>query len=234
MPTTQELAVIESQVPKSWILPSSSVGRSGNVDSTQQTILEVCGFGPIISAARTSMLLSKWEPSRVILFGIAGGLSDKLTIGSAHVFDEVACYGIGAGAGDEYQTATELGWSKWQIESARLEDTQMQKIEELIHIRSLQQECDPSNLDIVRLLLLTTTTASAHFRDAENKLKKFPNAIAEDMEGFSVAVACHLHSIPLDIIRGISNRAGDRNHANWNVRQAMISAFALVRERCEE
>jgi len=41
------------------------------------------------------------------------------------------------------------------------------------------------------------------------------------MEGFSVAAACRFAGIPLRIVRGISNQAGDRNKENWRVRDAM-------------
>ena len=40
---------------------------------------------------------------------------------------------------------------------------------------------------------------------------------AEDMEGFAVATACRLANVPLSIIRGISNVAGDRDHRRWEI-----------------
>ena len=44
------------------------------------------------------------------------------------------------------------------------------------------------------------------------------------MEGFAVAMACRLQNIPLEIIRGISNVAGDRDKSNWRVADAMGAA----------
>ena len=47
------------------------------------------------------------------------------------------------------------------------------------------------------------------------------------MEGFAVAVACRLAGVPLKIIRGISNHAGDRQHSRWKITEALLSAAAL-------
>ena len=56
----------------------------------------------------------------------------------------------------------------------------------------------------------------------------FPDAAAEDMEGFAVALACRLAGVPLSIVRGISNTAGDRDPARWLVPEAVAAAAALA------
>jgi futalosine hydrolase len=48
------------------------------------------------------------------------------------------------------------------------------------------------------------------------------------MEAFSVALACRMAKVPLTVIRGISNMAGDRDKANWNVTGALEAAAELV------
>jgi futalosine hydrolase len=48
------------------------------------------------------------------------------------------------------------------------------------------------------------------------------------MEGFGVALACRLAGVPLTIIRGISNTAGDRDHARWRVPEALAAAAGLT------
>jgi futalosine hydrolase len=59
-------------------------------------------------------------------------------------------------------------------------------------------------------------------------LDRHPHADAEDMEGFGVAVGCYFGGMPLQIIRGISNRAGDRNKRNWDVEGALHAAGELT------
>jgi futalosine hydrolase len=65
-------------------------------------------------------------------------------------------------------------------------------------------------------------------------MKLCPAAVAEDMEGFAVALACRLAGVPLTIIRGISNTAGDRDHARWRVPEALAAAAALSLQTLEE
>ena len=43
--------------------------------------VELCGFGPIASAARTAALVARHAPRLVVLAGIAGRFDERLAIG---------------------------------------------------------------------------------------------------------------------------------------------------------
>jgi futalosine hydrolase len=77
-------------------------------------------------------------------------------------------------------------------------------------------------------LLLTASAASADSQDVHRRCQKFPAALVEDMEGYAVATACQLAQVPLRIIRGISNYAGDRQHQHWQTQAAMRAAVELM------
>jgi len=47
-------------------------------------------------------------------------------------------------------------------------------------------------------------------------------------QGFAVAAACRLQNVPLRVVRGISNIAGDRDHSQWKIADAMNSAMDIV------
>jgi futalosine hydrolase len=79
-------------------------------------------------------------------------------------------------------------------------------------------------------LLLTVCTASDSPVEARSRRGRFQAAQAEDMEGFGVALACALARVPCTIVRGISNAAGDREHANWRIGEALGAARALALE----
>jgi futalosine hydrolase len=78
--------------------------------------------------------------------------------------------------------------------------------------------------------LLSVAEAAGTAADAADRARRHPDALAEEMEGYAVAVAASLFGVPLRIVRGISNRAGDRNHAGWR----MADALAAVRVRVQE
>ncbi len=188
--------------------------------------IELCGFGIAAAAARAAMLVEQCQPDRVILTGIAGTFDDALPAGQAFDFTRVACFGIGAGSGVEFQTAQEMGWPHWQPPSRPTRSEPRCAIAARGEIGDLI-ELDTSTSTGDRLLL-TACSASAHDRDVQERLQKFPTAIAEDMEGFAVALACQLAEVPLQIIRGISNRAGDRDKTHWKTAEALDSAAKQV------
>ncbi len=173
--------------------------------------IELCGFGVVVSAIRTTQLIARHSPARVLLLGIAGALAPVVSVGEAVEFDETVCYGIGVGSGDGFASAQEMGWSQWPVPP---------QISDSIRLRTDDRKGS--------FTLLTCCAASASEHDVRLKLKKYPSAVAEDMEGFSVAAACRFAGKPLRIVRGISNRAGDRNKNNWRVRDAMASVEKAI------
>ncbi len=191
-------------------LIADSVKRAGGVILT-------CGFGPIVAGIRTTQLLALYKPRAVLLVGIAGALGPHLPIGTATTFSRIACYGIGAGSGLGFETASELGWPQWT--DPEFGQSFGDVIEPTI-------ESDPGRS--AGSMLLTVCAASGSTDDVALRLNKFPQAVAEDMEAFSVALACRVAKIPLTVIRGISNMAGDRDKTNWNVGEALESAAELA------
>jgi futalosine hydrolase len=174
----------------------------------------VCGFGPILSAAVAAERIAACRPKRVMLVGLAGTYSDRCQVGSAFVFRNVVCHGIGAGQGQGFQSAQELNWDHWNDDLP---------IGGCCPLRIVSAPTDQ-----VRDCLVTVCSASASGDDLALVKRRFPQADAEDMEGYSVAAAAAVYSRDLTIVRGISNAAGDRNHANWKIEQALLSAHSLA------
>ena len=187
-------------------------------------VMDICGFGPVSSAARTAQLIEWYQPSLVILLGIAGRINETLEVGRAYRFTEVAMYGVGAGVGDSFLPAGELGWPHWWA-GHRRSDQLPERIGDIIPLTLPQEHSPPDARQ-----LLTCCAASGTFADVRVRLRNFPDAVAEDMEGFSVALAAQLRGVPVEIIRGISNQAGDRNKVRWKVHDALIAAATLATE----
>jgi futalosine hydrolase len=157
-------------------------------------------------------LLATGSFDSVALLGIAGSLSDNATIGSAIQFGNVYCDGIGVGQGATHRSAMDMGWHQWPQEP---------KIEDAIQLSTLEHEHALPGL--VSVLAASATPSEAAWRRS-----RFPLAHAEDMEGFGVAAACKLANVPLMIVRGISNRAGDRDHAQWNIAGSLDQAMRMI------
>jgi len=177
----------------------------------------ICGFGPIAAAARTASLINVHRPEQVVLSGIAGTYDmSKLAVGTATAFTSVAIYGVGTGEGENFQTASAMGFQQWPGEG------DAEAVGDVLKLGST----DDSNGE---RMLLTCCASSANPVDTKHRQRCFPSAIAEDMEGFGVALACKLAHVPLTIVRGISNQAGDCNKNNWTINEAIAAAWKLAK-----
>lgn len=177
-------------------------------------IVAPCGFGAIAAAARTAELLGRLTPARVILVGIAGAYDvQRDPVGSAMEFGAVAVTGIGVGFGRDHVPPQALGFPQWPATEHPARAAVFDRLE-------LDSRSGP--------LLLSTCAASASVEEARERRERFPQARAEDMEGFSVALACSLAGVPLSIVRGISNSVGDRVSEHWSLPRALAAARELA------
>lgn len=209
----QPLILVPTDRERALIQPTLEAAGGG------RACAELCGFGPVVAAARTAQLIAEHRPPRVLLVGIAGRLSERLEIGAAYAFERVACHGIGAGSGGAFTPAASLGWPQWPGDGL----SSATRIGDVLPCSS-GGDALPERAG----LLLSACAASASDDDVRSRLALFPDAVAEDMEGFAVAAACRLAGIPLDIVRGISNTAGDRDHSRWQIEAACRAAAALA------
>jgi futalosine hydrolase len=179
--------------------------------------IELCGFGPVVAAARAARLIAEHRPQAVVLVGIAGRFTDRLDVGQAYAFERVACHGIGAGTGEAFTPAGSMGWPQWPGDGP----ASATRVADVL-------PCSSGRIPANAGLLLSACAASASEADVQSRLRLHPEAAAEDMEGFAVAAACRLAGVPLDIIRGISNAAGDRDRSRWQIEAACRAAAILA------
>lgn len=229
------LLLIPTPVELQWAGPS--------VEQLMRGVrVELCGFGPVVAGSRTMQLIERYRPSGVWLVGIAGAYTSELDLGAAYEFSQVGLYGVGVGSGCEHQTLGELGWEQW---SAAEGEEASSAIGDLLTGGGADASQRPPQIGSLQIgplpeqrvgdpaaagrYLLTVCAAAAGPDDVARRLEKYPQALAEDMEGFAVAAACHLAGVPWRIVRGISNRAGDRDHRRWQAREAMRAAVSLAR-----
>ena len=174
-------------------------------------IVAICGFGPVLPAATVTEKIHQYRPRQVILCGIAGAYDGaSLDVGAAYEFSQVKIDGIGVGQGTEFKTPSQMGWEQFAG------DTDRPAIGDQIDISSMEDRS-----------LLTVCTAASDRAQANDRYQRYETA-AEDMEAFAVAAACRLQNVPLRVVRGISNIAGDRDHSQWKIADAMNSAMDIV------
>ncbi|MEP4223413.1 futalosine hydrolase [Rhodopirellula bahusiensis] len=192
---------------------------------------ELCGFGlvaPAAAAAATTRAIRTHQPTRVILAGIAGGLSDAASVGSAHWFDEAICDGIGVGEGDEFVSADTLGWKQWASGDDESQESIGDRIE-LARPGNATVKKTPKNTLVSVCAASSDDSMASRRRNLAGETDR-DAVIAEDMEAFGVAMACQMTSTPCMVVRGISNVAGDRDHSKWQIDSALRSVAERLME----
>jgi futalosine hydrolase len=164
------------------------------------------------------------RPDIVVLAGIAGSLDALCSVGEAYEFHRVRSYGIGVGDGEQFQSAGEIGWRHVEEET----DTIPEGVGDVLQKTDAKRKLD--NQFGIDAELLSVCAASSSQSEARVKKKRYADALAEDMEGFAVATACVIHSVPWVIVRGISNKAGDRDKENWQADRALQKTAERVSE----
>ena len=187
-------------------------------------LAQVCGFGPVAAAARTSSLILQHRPDIVVLAGIAGSLDALCSVGEAYEFHRVRSYGIGVGDGEQFQSAGEIGWRHVEEETGTIPEGVGDVLQKTDAKRKLDNQFG------IDAELLSVCAASSSQSEANFKKNRYPNTLAEDMEGFAVAAACVIHGVPWVIVRGISNYAGDRDKKNWQADKALQKTAERVSE----
>ena len=188
-------------------------------DWTIQTV----GFGLVAAAANTSRWIHQYQPERVLLIGIAGSYDElRCPVATAARFDEVICDGIGVGTDQHFRSAGQMGWDQWHASSTG------PPIGDRISLQTAPFQDLPSAGGLV-----SACAASANIDEAVQRQRRYPTATAEDMEGFGVAVATTLASVPLQVVRGISNLAGNRNLSHWKTEEALTAACDIAVQLAE-
>ena len=209
---------------------------AGRWPQTGQLAVEICGVGLVASAVGTAILLNKFQPDQVFLVGIAGLLnSDLLTSElspsaihaeqgetAAIVGHSVVQHGIGVGEGEDYQSAETMGFHRFN------NDLHLQTPDRIaLHFSAVTTDV-PQTIQTGQFLSVMAAASSR--MEADRRRSIYPEALLEDMETYSVALACHTAGLPLIAIRGISNVAGDRNFKNWKSPAAMHAATDVLLE----
>ena len=187
----------------------------------------LCGFGLAAAGAGAAYALGNHlrttaaEPQTtpVILVGIAGTYDPvRAPVGSALLATDVRCVGIGRGTGTAHRSAAALGWPQG------LPLNGLPPVGDELPLSAPDLPGEP----MPRGGLLSVTAAAATSAEAGERAARFPGASAEEMEAFAVGLAARLYGVPLTVIRGLSNVAGETDHGSWSTAVALAAAKDLL------
>jgi futalosine hydrolase len=194
---------------------SHYVGRAGR----QRVRLGVTGVGLASASLALGFFLSMETPEALILLGSAGALPDSglnrgdVVVAGSEIFAELGLL-VGPGIGD----AKSLALSNL--------------VQEIAFDRTLSDDLSAAARRAGPAIcgkVLTVVGVSANQDQAQARAKRF-KAVAENMEGYAVALAGHNLGIKVAEVRGISNRAGDRDITHWDLKTAHERSQSVIVE----
>jgi futalosine hydrolase len=173
------------------------------------------GVGPAAAAAGTAWLLAgaAGRYHAVLCAGIGGGFAGRVRPGGLALATASVAADLGAGSPDGFLPLDELGFgpSRYPV--------------------------DPAVLAALRAALpgaatgpvLTVSTATGTAAGTTALRDRYPEAVAEGMEGFGVATAAARAGVGFAELRAISNPVGPRDRAAWRIPEALAALRAAVR-----
>jgi len=193
----------------------------------------VSGMGKTNAVHGATILLEKFSPSMLILFGVGGAYpSSGLRVGDIAVAEKELYGDEGVMTGDGFLGIEFIG-IPLAVKGGKKYFNEFPLDKELAGkaLGSLMSVTQPSAGSIAagsgRFVTVSTCTGT---RKRALELQKRFGSICENMEGAAVAHICTLYGTPMIEIRGISNIVGDRNSAKWDIRLAAENCQEVVME----
>ena len=195
--------------------------RAGLTDPTV-TVTPI-GVGPAVAGAATARLLALAEaagrPYRaVVSAGVAGGFTGRAEVGDTVLGTASIAADLGAESPDGFIPVDELGMPLALLGAGS------------------RMPADPSLLAALRAALptatagpvLTVSTVTGTTASTDELRRRHPEAVAEAMEGYGVAVAAAQAGVPFAELRTISNPIGPRDRDAWRLREALAALTAAA------
>lgn len=172
----------------------------------------VVGVGPAAAAAAVSRLLARGAYSRVISTGIGGGFAEQVEVGGLAIATRGVAADLGADSPEGFRPLDELGFGP----------TVSTVDEELTG--ALRAALPHASAGAI----LTVSTVTGTAARAAELARRFPDAVAEAMEGYAVACAAALADLPFAEVRAVSNVVGPRDRAAWRIGAALDALTAAA------
>ncbi len=187
------------------------------------------GVGKANAAAAVGTLLEKLKPSLVIATGVAGAFAESgLDVGDLALATEEIYGDEGAITPEGFLDMKALGFALVQRAGRRHFNTFPFDGPTLETVRPvLERYAEAAKVRFAAGPFVTVSTGSGTDA-AAHQMAQRTGGICENMEGAALAQICALYGTPAIEIRGISNRAGDRDLSRWDVRKGAEAAqYAL-------
>jgi futalosine hydrolase len=225
--------LIEETVVASTVTLGSKAVIEGTLCS-QSVLLCVGGMGKVNASHAATLLLTRFNPEAVMVFGVGGAYpSSGATVGDVALATEEVAGDEGVLTGEGFKDTEYIGIPL--VKTARSEFFATYPASEPFLRRSLQlltshQGARDHRIHAGTFVTLSTCTGTA---ERARELEARYRGLCENMEGAAVAQVALLHGVPWLEVRGISNLVENRDLRKWDIPRAAQAAQWAVRHILE-
>lgn len=178
----EALLNVEKKAHHNFVFETGAIGK-------HEVVLVQSGIGKVMSAIAVSLLVEDFEVDAIINTGSAGALDETLAIGDVVIANQLAYHDVDVTAfGYEFG---QMAGQPLYYEASKYFVSELKKV-----------------LDQPRVGLITSSDSFIASSEKISEIKRhFPNVLAVEMEGASVAQASVAFKKPFVIIRAISDTA---------------------------
>ena len=184
----------------------------------REAVIATCGIGKVFAALCTQTMILRYSPDLIINTGVAGTLTEKLSVCDMAVSSDVVQHDMDTSAiGDPVGLISGIN---------------------IVNIPADERLCRAVTeaAEVCGLKALSGTVASGDVFVADRQRKDYIRsafgAIACEMEGASIGQVCYVNSVPFVVIRAISD-GGDEEAAMSYDRFVAVAAENSVKLVCE-
>jgi len=165
----------------------------------------ITGVGAATTIYQLTKKLSKQKKDMILQVGVAGVYDNQLSLSDVVVVSKDRFADLGAMEKGRFNSVATMGLlndNAFPYEHGWLKNPHLSKFE------YLPQSVAGNTVNLI-------TDDLQHLQSIQH------DAVVESMEGAALHYVCLMEDIPFLQIRGISNHAGDRNHNNWKMKEAI-------------
>jgi adenosylhomocysteine nucleosidase len=183
--------------------------NTGKIEGKDVTVLR-CGIGKVNAAVGCALLIRQFKPSCIINTGSAGGIHSELKVGDAVISTGLLYHDVDVTA---FNYAPGQLPGQPQIFPA---DEKLIKIAEDAVDELKAEKILPASFTH-RRGIIGSGDIFMHEPERINAVRRlFPDTAAVEMEGAAIAHCCRLFSVPVLVIRALSDIAGTESPVSFD------------------
>lgn len=159
----------------------------------KKIVLAVCGIGKVFAAICTEAMILRYSPSLIINSGVAGTLTDRLSIGDIAIAKSLVQHDMDTSAlGDPVGLISGINKIHFEADEKA--------------VKTFEKACEKAGANSV---IGTIASGDQFMSDTEKKnaIRDRFDAIACEMEGAAVAHVAFINNVPFAVLRAISDSA---------------------------